>query len=461
MSGGTGQSEMHISPHPPAHQPQHRVSYVSQSTTSHSYSQSGAELDVIKDEELVALVNKLKSEVRLMKVENEILENTIKRLDPSLMHGVYQALEYATRMNIASYLRAGSFVKTHSSKVALIESLLASPSRTITSPSRLTASPSRASTRKIESSAKLGGSVLFGAGPRINILEKSELVSTEMELLMSNLEKSRRKATQQHALLKAQLEEVGTRVTDIENSTKSFKQEVIVEGWDKIAQRIPAEIWIKFLRDSMKLSDSQVGKLRLRTSTLNTQYSKLKGQIKVKAELSESLRPVDFEKLMIENSEALKSIDQKLSQLTELKQMTGEANLNLTVHKKAMMEQNWYLNEVLRTTQDRKNQTVGLNRERGLIKVQADLLAQKLNEVRKVRQRYKVPDVMDYVKVKSDVTDLKHGIKLLENRVHIQQIALSTVNKSHQKDEEKPPPPKIFKKREKIPFIPSGERDEL
>jgi hypothetical protein len=51
----------------------------------------------------------------------------------------------------------------------------------------------------------------------------------------------------------------------------------------------------------VKASDSQIGKLRLRTSTLKTQYSKLKGQIKVKAELSESLRPVDFEKLQIEN----------------------------------------------------------------------------------------------------------------------------------------------------------------
>ncbi|CAH0599930.1 unnamed protein product [Chrysodeixis includens] len=433
MSVGTGQSEKHsLGSQQQLAQQQHRSSYVSQSPTSHSYSQCGGEVDAITDGELVALVNELKSEVLLIKLENEILENTIMRLDPSLMHGVYQALEYATRMNSSTYLSVGSFIKTQPSKF-FAESL--------TSPSRMIGCPSRASTRRVESSAKIGGSsILFGSGPRINILEKSELIATEMELLMTNLEKSRRKATRQHAFLKAQLEEVGNRVTDIENATKSFKQEVIVEGWDKIAQRIPAEIWIRFLNEWIKLSDSQVGKLRLRTSTLNTQYSKLKGQIKVKADLSESLRPVDFYKLKIENSECLKLIDLKLNQLTELKKMTGEANLNLTIHKKAMMEQNSYLNEVLRTMHNRKNQTVDLNRERGLIKVQADLLAQKLNEVRKVRQRYKVPDVMDYVKVKSDVTDLKHGIKLLENRVHIQQISLSTINKSLQSmAREKPP----------------------
>lgn len=387
----------------------HRSSNVSQSQTSRSFSHYGPELDGLTDEELVTLVDELKAQVDLLKLENEILENTIMRLEPALMHGVYQALEYATRMNSSSSLNIGSFVKSQASKFGFIESLLMSPSK-------MMASPSRASTRRVDSSAKIGGTTAFGFGPRINILERSELVSTEMEVLMKNLEKSRKRAGSQHALLKAQLEEIGNRVTDIEKATKLFEQEVIVAGWDKIAQRIPAEIWIRFLTEWMKLSDSQIGKLRLRTSTLNTQYSKLKGQIKVKAELSESLRAVDFDKLKIENSECLKLIDQKLSQLGELKKMTGDANLNLAIHKKAMMEQNSYLTKVLKTTKNRENQTIELDKERDLIQIQADILAQRLNEIRKVRLRYQVPDVMDYVKVKSVVTDLKHGIKMLENR---------------------------------------------
>lgn len=73
----------------------------------------------------------------------------------------------------------------------------------------------------------------------------------------------------------------------------------------------------------VKISDSKIGKLRLRTSTLNTQYSKLTGQIRVKAELSESLRPVDFDKLKIENNECMVLIEKKLLQLEELKKMTG------------------------------------------------------------------------------------------------------------------------------------------
>ncbi|XP_047038100.1 coiled-coil domain-containing protein 113-like [Helicoverpa zea] len=400
-----------------------RSSIMSQNSRSIS-GFGGPELDILTDAELVKLVNDLKEQINILGIENEILEKTIMRLEPSLMHGVYQAFEYATKMSSNTSLQVGSFIKNQASKFGLIDTFI--------SPSRMLTSPSRVSTKRVDSAPKLGGTVVFGSGPRINVLERAELVSVEMDVLVANLNKIRNKGAKQHALLKAQLEEIGMRVSDIEKANKMFHQEVLVEGWDKIAQRIPAEIWIRFMTEWVKISDSQIGKLRLRTSTLNTQYSKLKGQIKVKAELSESLRPVDFEKLKIENSQCLKLIDHKLQQLGELKKMTGDANLNLTIHKKAMMEQNSYLAKVQSTIKNKEDQTVELDNERDLIQIQADILAQRLNEIRKVRMKYQVPNVMDYVKVKWVVTDLKHAIKMLDNRKHIQQIALTSINRKLQ-----------------------------
>lgn len=390
------------------------------SHTSHSLNQFLQETE-ISDEELIQLVNDGKQQVKIMSLENEILEKTIMRLDPSLMQGVTQAIEVAASLiSNSSMLNVGSLSKSQTSKF-FAESTIC--------PSRMILSPSRASTRKIESSAKLGGTIVFGAGPKINVLERSELVSTEMEIVVRNLEKVRRNAAKQQGFLKAQLEEVGLRETDIEKAQKMFQQDVIVDGWDQIAQRIPAEIWIRFMMEWVKICDSQIGKLRLRTSTLNTQHSKLKGQIKAKAELSESLRPVDFEKLKIENSECIKQIDQKIQQLVELKKMTGDANLNLTMHKKAMMAQNTYLTSVLNSIKEKERQTVQLDKERDLTDAQADSLAVKLEEVRKLRLAYEVPDVLDYVRIKNELADLKHGIKMLETRLRIKQIALASTNK--------------------------------
>lgn len=357
-----------------------------------------------------------------MTLENEILEKTIMRNDPALMHGVLQALEYAFRLASNSSLQIGSFTKSQSRFG--MESL--------TSPSRLLTSPSKVSTRRVDSSGKLGGTVILGTGPRVNVLERSELVSTEMEVLSHSLEKARRKAAKKHALLKAQLEEIGVRVGGIEKATEMFNQEVIIEGWDKIAQRIPAEIWIRFMTEWVKICDSHIGKLRLRTSTLNTQFSKLKGQIKIKAELSESLRPVDFEKMKIENNQCLETIDQKLHQLAELKKMTGDANLTLTMHKKAMMEQNGYLTNVMKTIKHKEKLTTVLEKERDVIDDQAESLAQKLDEVKRVRLAYEVPDVMEYVQVKADLADLKHVVRAMENRFRVQQIALKSLNRKMQ-----------------------------
>lgn len=377
--------------------------------------------DELTDNELIGQVEQLKIQIKVLTLENEILEKTIMRLEPSLMVGVQQALEYAAKLQqSSSLLNVGSFVKSQTSKFTL---------DVMTSPSRVLASPSKISTRRIDSSGKFGGTVILGAGPRINVLERSELVTTEMEILVKSMEKIRSKAAKQHAYLKAQIEEIGLRVTDVEKAGEMFNREVIVGGWDKIAQRIPAEIWIRFMNEWVKITDSKIGKLRLRTSTMNTQFSKLKGQIKVKTELSESLRPVDFEKIHIENNTALEVIENKFMQLVELKKVTGEANLTLTIHKKAMMEQNNYLSNIIANIKKKEKLTVELDKERDIIEVQADSLQEKLEEVRKVRLAYEVPDVMDYVKVKAEATDLEHSIKLLENRVHIHQIALTSLNK--------------------------------
>ncbi|XP_061726912.1 uncharacterized protein LOC133532313 [Cydia pomonella] len=335
------------------------------------------------------------------------------RLEPSLMSNIQQAIDYASKLASSPSI-GGSFMRSQTSKFDF-------------SPSKILSSPSRASTRRVESSAKIGGTTVFGAGTRINVMARSELISTEMEILMHKLTNARKKAAKQHAILKAQLEEIELRVVDIEKASAAFNQEVIVDGWDKLAQRIPAEIWIRYMTEWMKICDSQIGKLRLRTSTLNTQYAKFKGQIKVKAELNDRLRPVDFDKIKIENQEALATIERKTKQLEELKKMTGDANLNLTVHKKAMWEQNSYLAKIIDTIKTKERQTIAIDKEREVIQVEADALAARLTEVKKVRNAYEVPDIMEYVAVKAALGDLQKGAKLLENRLRVQHIALTSL----------------------------------
>lgn len=387
-----------------------------------SQSRSAVYFDELGDEELVKQVGDLKEQIHILKLENEIIEKTILRLEPGLMHGVQQAIDYAYRLQ-SSPSFGGSVIgfKSQTSRIGF---------ESLASPSRMLSSPSKISTRRVESAGRISGkSFALGFSKKVNILERSELVATEIEIIMTNLEKTRKNIAKKHSLLKANLEEISERVANIQKSIDLFQQIVIEEGVDKITQKIPAEIWIRFLSEWLKMADAIIGKYRLRTSTLNTQHSKLKSQIKVKAELSESLRPIDFEKLKIQNGECLKTIDKKNVHLVELKKMTGDANLTLTIHKNLMMEQNNYITGVIGRINQRGKETKDIDKERDIIAEEAEKLEGKLELVKTTRMKYEVPDIMQYVEVKAQLHELKNGMKWLKNRCHLQHIALSSIHR--------------------------------
>ncbi|GBP29762.1 Coiled-coil domain-containing protein 113 [Eumeta japonica] len=389
------------------------------SVSQYSRGSQALDLDDLSDEELLNLVEELKTKIRLLRLENEVLERTIVRLEPSLMAGVQQALNYASKMQTNISISKVSFAKSQPSRTG---------SESLASQSKLLMSSSRASSRRM-STVKSRATIILGAGPKINIIEKTELVTREMELMVENLESYRRNAERRHGILKAQLEEIGIRVANIESSNEAFTEQVIVEGPDKLTQRIPAEVWVKFMNEWMKSTDELVGKFRLRTATLTIQYGRLKSQVSIKQELSENLKPVDFEKMEIQNSVCRSTIKEKIAALVELKKSTGDANLNLTVHKNMMTEQNLYLSKVLDTTNKRKKRTIELNKEKNSIAVEADRYCGKLKKIRHFVQKYEVPSIMDYVYIKTEMDRLKFNIKMLKNRYHIQVIALASFNK--------------------------------
>ncbi|XP_063898246.1 coiled-coil domain-containing protein 113-like [Helicoverpa armigera] len=385
-----------------------------------SNSLSGFAVEVLENDELVRLVETLRKEIRILKLENEVLEKSIIRLDPALMNGVYQALDFATKWQQHggdfTTNSLGSFVKTPTqSKFGLIESMLSGPSRMFASQSRLF--------RRVDSSGKICGSVMSGGGPRININERLELLAITIECTKNDLEKCKRNAARKHAYLKAQLEETQLRTVDIEASTVDFNKVVVKDSWDPITLRIPAEAWLKFMADWQKATDKQIGRLRLRTSTLNIQYRKYKEEAETKRDLSQNLTPVDFDKIKIENEECMKILENKNLQLDELKTMTGDANLNLTIHKKIMQFMNTYLGKVEKLKARREQQTVQLEKETNLIQIQAKILKQKLKEIRKMRMAYHIPNTSDYVDVKEKTAELNYAIKRLETKLHIKKTA--------------------------------------
>ncbi|KAJ8704465.1 hypothetical protein PYW07_011653 [Mythimna separata] len=396
-------------------------------------------LDVLTDAELVRSVENLKKQVRNLHLENEVLEASIMRLQPSLMTNVYSTLDIAIKRT-QSVLQA-----QRTDSRTTLGSARSLASRTGTSDHShfyLAAKSKSVLQRKMESSIraaqstiKLSKSIMGVSGPKINVEEKLELVHAVTEKEEKDLQNYKKFAKKQHDYLDAQLEEIEIRTNDIEKWTETFEEEVIIEGVEEMTRRIPAETWIRFLAEQGKKIDRQIDKLRIRLSTTNVHHRKLRDAIKIKKDLASRIVPVDFEVKAIEIKAALEKIDETNTQLMELKATTGDANLNLTRYKYELMHITNYLQKVIKLKDVRERQTVKMEAETAVLAAQVVSLEQRLDKIKKTREKYLVPDIQDYVIVKSKISDLQHSIKRLTTSLSIKQFALSNFRKEKRKSD--------------------------
>lgn len=391
-------------------------------------------VDILPDNELVKSVEQLKKQVKILQLENKVLEASIVRLQPSLMAGVYTTLEYALKWSQSQVQRAGSGTTVASSSRSLTSRIgFHDGSLSYSTAKNRSSMLHRSSIRGAQSSIRMSKSIIVGAGPKVNVEERLELVHAVMEKEGKDLKKCRDFAKKQRDYLDAQLEEIGLRSDTFQKWTEAFEQEVVIEGVDTMTKRIPAEIWIRFLTEQGRKIDRQVDKLRIRMSTANIQHRKLRDDIKHKKDMAERLVPVDFEVTSIAISSAQKTVDMKNMHVVALKALTGEANLNLTIYKKRMMAKTNYLEKVRNLTTVRERHTVKLDAERDVLATQVVNLEGRLGKLQKMRQKYLVPDVLEYVSIQNRMSELKSSIKRLETSLYIKNFALVNFKKEKRK----------------------------
>ena len=379
------------------------------------------------DTELIRIVEDLKKKVRLLRLENEMLEASIMRLQPSLMAGAQLAYESAIRLSrTLSGTTIGS--TTRISRYAMRDQSMHSITTTSNLKSRSRQLRWQGSI-KSPSSAKLTRSILGLPSDKINVEEKLELLHALMEIQGKDLKKAAIEGKKKQNHLNAQLEEVDIRTKDIEKWTTEFEQEVVIDGVETMTKRIPAETWIRFLTEQGRKIDIHINKLRLRTSTMNTQYIKLKTDIKIKKELSERLMAVDFQVEEIIMKEVLEKIEIKNGQLIDVKALTGAANLTLTKYKNTMRDLIAYRDKVTNMTKQRKRRTIEMDEETVKLASHIGHLERNLHSLRRLRKTYVVPDVMEYVGIKNKISGLKYSIQRLERSLNIKKFAISSFNR--------------------------------
>ncbi|XP_044264933.1 E3 ubiquitin-protein ligase BRE1-like [Tribolium madens] len=356
-------------------------------------------LDDMTNAELVSAVTELEKSAKHLELENMVFLHFLEKNEPSLIEGMDNVLKTVQTMQ----------------------------DRTSVSSKRLTLTrASRQSEFLSYSTSSITPMTLEKEGPRINITQKTDLIMREMDDIQAALDKINRKCYITRHKLKAELEEMAIRESEIQEIKDTFERIFINnEVLEKYTQKNPADRFCRFMDETFKKTRATTDKLRLRTSSLKVQYQKICAQLTQKKLLGEHLQEVDFEQLEIENKHLREKIDKRNLLLLELKKMNGHANLLLSNQKKHLLKKVTDLKVYQDTIKTQEELVRKIDDECEKVSEELDATKEEYDKIKTKSENYEVPSVLEYVKKKAELGLLKKNLKIWERRKQIKDMALT------------------------------------
>ncbi|XP_054010824.1 uncharacterized protein LOC128893694 [Hylaeus anthracinus] len=197
--------------------------------------------DVMTYEELQQMQDDILQKIWMMTLENDVYERYITRHDPQIMKTIIHLLE---RSKFARRLTAHLASKTsHMSFRESIMSIHDIGKHSITSATSMTS---------ILSGSRLGTSSIFtmrtqSESAKITMAHRILMANKEVEEMRKKLEDFTEAVRKRKAHMRAEIEELQIRTSEVHEAKEEFEEEVVVKGVDPITGKIPAERVIRWL----------------------------------------------------------------------------------------------------------------------------------------------------------------------------------------------------------------------
>ncbi|KYN06358.1 hypothetical protein ALC62_02695 [Cyphomyrmex costatus] len=368
----------------------------------------------------------------LLRLENDIFERYLARRNPESLQTIAQILETAKRVQkiAPQHSRTSPVISTSGSLVNVRDKDSASvtsvtPSRHVT-PSLLTARAPTEGTKSVRLQFHQLQLQPFFLNRRITYMHRIEMVNTEIWELQKKLEKFEQTFIKKKIYLRAQMEENQISIHAILKTREEFEENVVQKGVDSITGKIPAEKFIRFIEDSLKVVDIITEQIRLKMATIKCQIRKVKLQLKHRKELGEALRVIDFEQLNVENQICVQNIDEKNQSLLEMKRIVGRYNIILSKYKEKMDGLMLTMNEIRNKIVSKKQEIVKLQSEQIAIKNEIEKEENQLKSIMELINNFEVPSVIDSIKLRVKLQELQRIHKRLSRQQEIQRITLKS-----------------------------------
>ncbi|KAL3898036.1 MAG: hypothetical protein SGCHY_003014 [Lobulomycetales sp.] len=257
--------------------------------------------------------------------------------------------------------------------------------------------------------------------------QKSEVATRELEELRDEIEKRKDDWGRVLDNLRAEMEEVDIRVTEVKKATFEFKRDIIGQAVNARTGKVMAERILRYYEDKIRAKDTIIEKVRLKNATLKVHKNKLHLQLKQKEEMGEVLHVIDFDQLQIENKQYQTKIEERNGELLKLKKSAGRTVQILNFHKKKLSNLTRESIKLANEINSRKDLLSRLLSEAGNVELEREQARQFNASLRKEIAEFKVPHVMDYVEVKAKQQELSSQLKSWERKVEIAAMQTSRV----------------------------------
>nr|RLU20036.1 hypothetical protein DMN91_006642 [Ooceraea biroi] len=347
----------------------------------------------------------------LLRLENDVFERYLERRDPESLRTIAQVLETAKRVQKIAPQRsytspvmsaAGSAV-TFRDKDSL--SIASIPSGSHITPSLLAAKAAKKVTK-------------------ITYAQRIEMVNTEMRELQEELVNLEQTLRKKKIYLRAQMEESEISIRETCRAREEFEENVVQKGVDGITGKIPAEKFTRFIEEWLKVLDIIMERIRLKIITLKSQIQKVNLQLKHRKEFGEALRAIDFEQLNIENQDCIRRIEEKNQYLLEMKRITGRYSIALTKHKEKLGGLISTVNEVRNKIASKNKKITKLQSDQTMMQIEIEKMEEQHKSITELMNNFHVPRVIDFVKMRAELHELRRIHKQLTRQRKIQQITL-------------------------------------
>ncbi|XP_051545375.1 coiled-coil domain-containing protein 113-like [Myxocyprinus asiaticus] len=267
----------------------------------------------------------------------------------------------------------------------------------------------------------------------LTLEQKFDVAQSVHKQLIQDLKRLQHRSERALDNYKATLEEADIHLAEVKKESLNFDFDIGKALWDKTNVTMSAEKVIRYTEDRIRAKDSQIEKLHRKNVALLALKRKLQLQLKQQEEMAEGLTALDFEHLKIENIKSRKRMDEQNHEHLKLKLLAGKTLQTLNSKKEKL--------HTLTNESDALSSDIA-SRMKLLVKIEEETKqaegecskAEALNsKLRGQLADFRVPHVLEYIKVKDCHSQLENNVKAWERKVEIAEMALKTYTKAWDK----------------------------